>query len=210
MPLYATFEQLVSVENDLATQIRIRKEQRRKEDEERMKEQQSREALVKEHEGHPEGPQNRRSSDEHSQSAASEQMDQPPSSSGTDTSLTSVPASLSTVNGGHTDASPFSYTVSSSNHGPTRRTAPYAIKAPVRSRKACVTSPAKKIVKRRPTSQRSEDAATTELSNSMYAMTVPIPDYGQQPQVQTHPMSAPSEATPSYFLPQAPTFGLTR
>lgn len=153
--------------------------------------------------------QDRRSSDEHSQSVASEQMDLPPSSSGTDTSLTSVPASLATVNGGHADVSPFSYNVSSSSHGPIRRTGHYDIKSTAKTRKAAITSP-KKGNKRRPASQHSEDGATSELTNSMFAMPVPIPDYDQQPQVQMHPMSAPSDAGGSYFMASAPATSLTR
>jgi hypothetical protein len=182
-----------------------RQEQRLKDDEERVKAQLSRQEHAQQQERQRQELQDQRSSDEHSQSVASEQMDHPPSSSGTDTSLTSVPASLSTVNGGHTDASPFSYTMSSSSHGPIRRTGNIAIKSTAKIRKGSVTSP-KKGNKRRPTSQHSEDGATAELTNYMYALPVPIPDYDQQP----YQMSASSDATGSYFMASAPASSLTR
>ncbi|GHJ86188.1 hypothetical protein NliqN6_2590 [Naganishia liquefaciens] len=208
---YASFEHLVSVESDLASQILLRQEQRQQEDQERAKEpsQQSGEPPL-DKDSQQQNTPNRRSSDEHSQSAASEQMDRPISSSGTDTSLTSVPASQSTVNGAHAEASPFSYTVSSSAQGPVRRTPAVATKPSVRRRKSNLASPTKKINKRRPTSQRSEDTATADLSNSMFAMAVPLADFGQQTNAQMHSMSAPTEGTGSYFMAQAPLSGMTR
>lgn len=213
---YATFEQLVYCEKDVAAQVKERHELRRK-DEDKQREKELEHAQANQ----------RRSSDAHSHSSVSLQMEQAPGSSGTENSAYSVPAS--TVNGGRSDDDPFAYNVGANQAGPsqagpsqtgpsqapTARVAAHVTpkKTAAKTRRNSKASPTKiKPSKKRPTSQRSEDPATSELTNSLCAMPMPIPDQYQQLQspmdgsiqpVHLNPMPVAQDPG-SYFALGAP------
>jgi hypothetical protein len=115
----------------------------------------------------------RRSSDEHSHSGVSEQIDEAPGSSGTNHSATSA-----TVQAGHPEDTQFAFTVGTSqapdSQVPTVRNSAQSTpkKTVARPRKNSRATPSKKPNKKRPTSQRSED--TSELANSMHQMDSPV------------------------------------
>lgn len=115
----------------------------------------------------------RRSSDEHSHSGVSEQIDEAPGSSGTNHSATSA-----TVPAGRSEDPQFAFNVGTSqapgSQVPTVRNSAQSTpkKSVARPRKNSKATPSKKPNKKRPTSQRSED--TSELANSMHQMDLPV------------------------------------
>lgn len=194
MEPYATFEQLVYCEKDVAAHFQERRELQRKDDDIRM-EKELADAQVN----------SRRSSDDHSHSSLSLQMEPAPGSAGTENSATSVPGS--TANGGRSEDNPFAYNIGAKQAGPGQAgpnqvgpsqagpsqvcvsQAPAAQvashvtpkKTAAKTRKNSKVSPIKiKPSKKRPTSQRSEDLATSELTSSMYALPMPMPDQYQE------------------------------
>lgn len=115
----------------------------------------------------------RRSSDDHSRSSVSEQIDQAPSSSGTNNSTTGA-----TVQGGRSEDNQFAFNVgtghAAATQAPVVRTSAQSTpkKTVPRPRRNVKASPTKKPNKRRPASQRSED--TSDLTNSMLEMGMPV------------------------------------
>jgi hypothetical protein len=115
----------------------------------------------------------RRSSDEHSHSGVSEQIDEAPGSSGTNHSAISA-----TVQAGRSEDPQFAFNVVTGqvpgSQVPTVRNSAQSTpkKTVAKPRKNSKATPSKKPNKRRPTSQRSED--TSELANSMHQMDLPV------------------------------------